>query len=206
MIDGHFKSYIDIFWNSLAKGLVRLGVSANTVTVCGLIFMLIVCAIYPLWAEPAALSVVILLIFAFDSLDGAVARVSNTCSSFGGYMDAIVDRYQEIAVYATLAYTHDVWPAAFFVTTASLMVSYTKARTAVEKQINNDKWPDLMERLERVVALCFGLFLTLFIELPQFWPLSFINTLLLLIGSLTYLTAIQRFFRARRLLEDSNYD
>ncbi|WP_028880454.1 CDP-alcohol phosphatidyltransferase family protein [Terasakiella pusilla] len=201
MIDGNFKSSIDKIWNFLAKSLVTTGVSANTVTFCGFLFMVIASALYPFWNNTAGFALVILVIFAFDSLDGAVARMSDSCTSFGGYMDAIVDRYQEIAVYAALAYTHDCWEAAFFVITGSLMVSYTKARTAVERPIENDNWPDLMERLERVLVLCAGLFLSAFITLPESWPFSYMTGLLTLMGALTYFTAFQRFFRAKKILE-----
>ncbi|MFT6951131.1 MAG: archaetidylinositol phosphate synthase [Paraglaciecola sp.] len=202
MIDGHFKTRLDRVWNYLARGIVKAGISANQVTLAGLIFMLLVCLVYPFWQNQVGFALVILFFFAFDSLDGAVARITNTCSDFGGYLDAMVDRYQEIAVYAALAYTHDCWPAAFFVISGSLLVSYAKARTAVEKPIHNDTWPDLMERMERILFLCVGLLLSSVLTVPDDWPVSYMTGLLLLIGVLTHFTAIQRFFRAKRILQE----
>lgn len=144
--------------------------------------------------------IAILIIFAFDSLDGAVARMTNTQSSFGGYLDAIIDRYQELFVCAALAYTHDLWIEAFILLSGSYLVSYTKARTAIEHPIDNVAWPDLMERLERVLALCAGLIAAPFIPWPESWSFSYLSTLLLTIGLLTHATAIQRFYRAKKLL------
>src|SRR5258705_9654641 len=36
--------------------------------------------------------------FAADSLDGAVARLRKQCTLAGSYLDAMVDRYQELVV------------------------------------------------------------------------------------------------------------
>ena len=203
MIDGHFKKNIDRFWNLLAQGFVKAGLSANQVTLAGLVSMLLACLAYPFWQNPVGFALVILFIFAFDSLDGAVARITDTCSTFGGYLDAMVDRYQELMVYGTLAYTHDCWPAAFFVMSGSLLVSYAKARTAIEIPIHNDTWPDLMERMERVLVLCTGLILTTVLSVPDNWPVSYMTILLLFIGFLTHFTAIQRFFRAKQMLQEN---
>ena len=90
MIDGHFKKRLDRVWNYLARAIVRVGISANQVTLAGLIFMLLVCLVYPFWQNQVGFALVILLFFAFDSLDGAVARITDTCSDFGGYLDAMV--------------------------------------------------------------------------------------------------------------------
>tara|TARA_A100000164_G_scaffold355423_1_gene364032 strand:+ start:797 stop:1426 length:630 start_codon:yes stop_codon:yes gene_type:complete len=201
MIDGFFKTKIDRFWDQLARGLVVLRLSPNQVTAIGLFGLLALCAYYAYAPfSPAIFGLSIAAFFAFDSLDGAVARLTNSSSKFGGYLDAIADRYQEVAVFAALAYVHDCWPAVFLATSGSLMVSYAKARTAIEIEIDNDKWPDLMERLERVVVLCLSLVLTSFISWPESWPVSFIAVVLYGMGLLAHITAIQRFFRARRLL------
>lgn len=204
MIDGYFKKNIDVIWNNFAKIPIKLGISANQITLLGLILMFLISVIYPFWQNTAVFGILILIIFAFDSLDGAVARMTGTCSSFGGYLDAIVDRYQEIFVYTALAFTHDSWPAAMFVISGSLLVSYTKARTAIEEPIENDNWPDLMERLERVLALCAGLIIAPLISWPATWPISYMSTLLIIIGVLTHITAVQRFLRAKQILDKTD--
>jgi archaetidylinositol phosphate synthase len=204
MIDGHIKDKLDKIWDILAKGPIALGISANQITVLGLLLMLIVSITYPFWQNSVGYGILILAIFAFDSLDGAVARMTDTSSHFGGYLDAVVDRYQEMFVFAALAYTHDIWLEAFVVLSGSMLVSYAKARTAIEQPIDNVAWPDLMERLERVLVLCAGLIVAPLIPWNETWPVTYFGALLLGIGVLTHLTAIQRFLRAKRLLNGKN--
>lgn len=157
--------------------------------------MALACLAYALWPHPAAFGLAIAAIFAFDSLDGAVARLTGLQSLYGGYLDAMVDRYQELMVLAALAYAHQCWAAAFFALSGSMLVSYAKARVAIERPIDNVKWPDLMERLERVMFLVAMLLLAALIPWSGFVPF-----MLVVLGLLTHGTAIQRFLRARRML------
>ena len=144
------------------------------------------------------------LSFAFDALDGAVARLTKTASKYGGYLDAVIDRYQELAIYLTIAYVNDYWVAGFLAITGSFLVSYNKARTAVEISIDNDKWPDLTERFERIILICTGLILDPVILLPDYLKYDFLFYMILLTGLLAHITAIQRFLRARKMLTNHN--
>jgi CDP-diacylglycerol--glycerol-3-phosphate 3-phosphatidyltransferase/archaetidylinositol phosphate synthase len=199
MIDGYFKDRLDRCWNRLAPALVALGFDANRVTWTGFGLSAAAAATYPLYREPGVFGVLILLTFAFDSLDGAVARHLDAGTLYGGYLDAMTDRWQEILAFAALGWVHG-WGGAFFAVTGALAVSYAKARCAVEMPIDNAAWPDLMERLERTLTLGFGLIAASFVP----WPASFrgdaVTALLLLLGALCHATAVQRFLRARRML------
>jgi len=201
MIDGHFKGNIDHFWNFLARGLVKLGLTPNQVTWGGLILIVFQCAIFPLHQNNFIFGLGLLLTFAMDALDGAVARITNTSSKYGGYLDAVVDRYQEMAVFLTLAWVYDWWAVSFLAITGSLLISYNKARTALEIPIDNAKWPDLLERMERVLILCFALMLDSFISLPEFLGESLLYATILILGVLTHFTAVQRFYRARDMIK-----
>lgn len=201
MIDGHFKGSINHFWNYLAKGLVRLGLTPNQITWGGLGLIVFQCAIYPLHENNFVFGLGLLFTFALDALDGAVARITNTSTKYGGYLDAVVDRYQEWAVYFVLAWVWDWWAVCFLAITGSLLISYNKARTAVEIPINNDKWPDLLERMERVVILCVALMLDPYVSLPDFLGGSLLFAVILMLGILTHLTAIQRFHRAGKMIQ-----
>ena len=58
-----------------------------------------------LWHRaPFWYAVTLAIAFSADSLDGAVARLRHESSAFGGYLDAVVDRYQEMIALAALAY------------------------------------------------------------------------------------------------------
>ena len=76
------------------------------------------------------------------------------CTRWGGYFDAMVDRYQELAVLAAIAAAQDMWGLALFAFSGGVLTSYAKARTAIEIPISNEAWPDFFERLERIIFLC----------------------------------------------------
>ena len=202
MIDGHFKGKIDLFWNRIAKILVTLKFSPNCISWTGLLLVLFSCLYYLFSGNNLVLGVMLSISFSFDSLDGAVARLTGRSSHYGGYLDAIIDRYQEIAIYLALAYMNGFWVVCFFAITGSLLVSYNKARVAVEIPINNDTWPDLTERLERIILICSGLILDRFIVIPGDGNFSLLYYTILAIAILSHMTAMQRFLRARKLLLD----
>lgn len=204
MIDGLFKHRIDRFWEALAKFLVVLGLTPNQVTWLGLIAVLANCVLYPLHQNNIAFGLLLGATFALDALDGAVARLTNSASRYGGYLDAVVDRYQEFAVYLTLAWVHGWWPSCFLALTGSLLISYNKARTAVEIPIDNNRWPDLLERMERVIILCAALALDPFITLPASLGGSLLHVVIVLLAMFTHLTAFQRFWRARAMLREAD--
>jgi phosphatidylglycerophosphate synthase len=200
MIDGYFKARIDIFWDRIGHHLAALNLTPNNITWAGLFLILVNCLLYVYHGSNFYFGLLLAFIFSLDALDGAVARVTKTTSKYGGYLDAVIDRYQELAIYFTIAYVNDYWLVCFLAITGSLLVSYNKARTAVEIQIDNDKWPDLTERLERIILICTGLILSPVILLPEYLKFDFLFYMILLIGLLAHITAVQRFFRARKKL------
>jgi phosphatidylglycerophosphate synthase len=202
MIDGLMKNHIDPLWERMATPLVRLGLSPNQVTAIGMVLVLMVSAAF-LWHRSfLVFGLTLIIAFAFDGLDGAVARRRNMCSLVGGYFDAMIDRYQELAVLAAIAYISDIWPLAMFAFAGSVFISYAKARTAIEIPVSNDGWPDFFERMERVIFLC-----ALLVAKGLTGPLGFGDIAWLipagigLFAILAHLTAIQRIIRAARMLK-----
>ena len=136
----------------VARGLLRLGVTPNMLTLTGMAFTAAAAVCYALgagsrfanpwgpddWANGYLLLAGALLILASacDMLDGAVARLGNRGTVFGAFLDSTLDRYSDFAVYAGIAIAY-AWtrPAnltfiflamlAFF---NSFMISYARAR------------------------------------------------------------------------------
>jgi archaetidylinositol phosphate synthase len=200
MLDGLKRDWAEPMWKALAKPLANAGFSPNQVTILGFVLILANCAAFYWHHSTLWFGIGLILSFAFDALDGAVARMRGMTSKFGGYLDGVIDRYQEIAVYAVIAWMTGWWAAAFFAMTGSLMVSYNKARTAIEIPIENHNWPDLLERFERIVILCVALVLDSFLVLPEMLGTRVLFLALLVIGVLSHITAVQRFFRAKSML------
>ena len=73
-----------------------------------------------------------------DGVDGDVARLKNMATRFGGFFDAVLDRYADVAILAGLAYwsvvfegrgsTGLVTVAGLLAIVGSFMISYTRAR------------------------------------------------------------------------------
>jgi phosphatidylglycerophosphate synthase len=81
----------------------------------------------------------------------------------------------------------------------AFMVSYAKARAAMEVPVSNQEWPDLMERGERSAVFLLGLLAG---AVAPWKPLGhdlFWWTLVAL-SVLVHATAIQRILRARRYI------
>jgi archaetidylinositol phosphate synthase len=201
MIDGLFKHRIDPFWNFLARGLARK-LTANQVTFLGLLLVAAAALAYLHHRSPLWFGLSLALAFSADSLDGAVARLRGETSHLGGYLDAMIDRYQEIVVLMALAIALDAWAPAFLACTGALLTSYAKARTALEVPVPNTGWPDLFERQERIIFLCalliFGPWLGGWMG---FGTTQVLGAGLWLLAALCHATAIQRMLRAARLLQ-----
>ncbi|WP_102223952.1 CDP-alcohol phosphatidyltransferase family protein [Acidimangrovimonas sediminis] len=89
MLDAALRRVIDPPLNMAGRALAKSGVSADSVTVCGLVLGLVSAAMialgWPLWALAP-----LLLSRLADGLDGAVARAAGK-TDLGGYFDIAAD-------------------------------------------------------------------------------------------------------------------
>ncbi|HWH24348.1 MAG TPA: CDP-alcohol phosphatidyltransferase family protein [Candidatus Limnocylindria bacterium] len=122
----------------LARGLGRLGLTPNVLTLIG--FGIAIVAGY-FAATQAWLVAGLLVAFGavFDLFDGAVARATGTTSRFGAFMDSTFDRAGEAVVYLGIAWglgARDIEGGvvggqvlAMLALAASFMVSYVRAKS-----------------------------------------------------------------------------
>ncbi|MEL7115605.1 MAG: CDP-alcohol phosphatidyltransferase family protein [Pseudomonadota bacterium] len=197
MIDGLMKDVIDPLWEKMAQPLVRAGLTPNQVTGIGLGLVAASAALYLLHQNALIFGLTLAVAFAFDALDGAVARQRQMMTKRGGYFDAMVDRYQELAVLAAIAWVHDLWALALLAFSGAMLTSYAKARTAIEIPIKNEAWPDAFERLERIIYLCVLLVLEGLFGWTWLMPFG-----LGLFALLCHGTALQRARRAAAMLRE----
>jgi CDP-diacylglycerol--glycerol-3-phosphate 3-phosphatidyltransferase len=141
--------------------LVRLGVTANGITVTGLI--LTCAAAIGLFGTGhlVAGAIVIALCTLLDLVDGAVARASDGGSSYGALVDAVSDRVADGVILGALVWwlvhTEPDNRFALFMLLAcmvlSQVVSYSKARA----DAGGLRTPGgLMERADRLVLILLG--------------------------------------------------
>ncbi|MBI4372528.1 MAG: CDP-alcohol phosphatidyltransferase family protein [Candidatus Omnitrophica bacterium] len=185
---------------TVARIFIRMGLSPNGITLLGLFLGLLTCLFF-LWnRNPILFGFLIVLWSLFDAVDGAAARLTHRVTKFGSYLDAVCDRIFEMAVILTVAQVTGHWALSFLLVTGSMMISYAKARAAMEISVSNDEWPDLMERTERGLIFVLGLILW------GFFPGSFFGRdlffwMLVGLNLAVYGTLIQRILRAKRLIE-----
>ena len=139
-----------------AKAAHNIGLTPNIVSLIGLALALFSAFVYavsqgqPLWI---LLATILLLASGFcDALDGVIARIYQQTSVFGGFLDSLLDRYADAAVYAGViigGLCNPVWGLAALV--GSMMVSYSRAR-AEAAEITMES-VGVAERAERMLIL-----------------------------------------------------
>ena len=132
--------------------------------------------------------VMIIVAGLFDTLDGALAKITNRMSAFGAFLDSITDRYSEAIILLGLLlfyYYHQGIQAVtevvliYVILVGSMMISYARARAGA-LHIQNEV--GVMARPERIILLAIGLLFRIELLLPVLWILA--------IG--TQFTALQR--------------
>ena len=176
----------------VASLFMRAGLSANALTLIGCLLNVGVGVIIATgnlsWGGLA-----LLLASAFDGLDGTLARLTGKATKFGAFLDSVLDRVSESAIFLGLAWYYMGQPGlveemlAYVSIVGSLLVSYTRARAegvGVECKVG------LFTRVERCAILIAGLVLKL--TTPMLW--------LMAIG--TVLTAIHRILHVYQQAKD----
>ena len=200
MLTTRYKLLLNRWLEPLARMVARSGVSPSAITLSALALGALACLWVLRTRAVAPFCLIITAVGCLDGLDGAVARVSGRVTKFGAYLDAVCDRAFEAMVAITAAALTGYWTLAMGVLAGSFLISYAKARAAMEVPVSNQEWPDLMERTERGVLFVAGLAAgTLLpwrpLERDSFWwTLAALNVLI-------YATVVQRVLRARRLIE-----
>jgi archaetidylinositol phosphate synthase len=191
LVDGHFQ---------LAAGAFnKAGFTPNTVTAVGFLLILVASLLYSTGLGTAWLifgAVLALLVGAYlDAVDGAIARRYHQISKMGGILDSVLDRVGEIALYAGLAIGSLIpgW-LALWALSASLMVSYVRARVDVEGV--KLKGVGLAERPERLLILLVATILAPFSSLSLEFGVSFV-------ALLSTVTIVERLYRTRVVLSGS---
>ena len=185
--------------DQVARGMLALGITPNMVTVMGPLVLTPVAVAW--YGGHQALGGWLLVAFgAFDLLDGAVARLGGKATSFGAFLDSVMDRYSDGVIFAgaylwLLHHTSgpqqtlylNLWALSLV---GTLLPSYVRARA--ETLIPLCK-VGFMERAERTVTMFIGaIFGNLHIAL---WILAIFGNLI----------AVERILYTREQLEPGSF-
>lgn len=159
----------------MARGLLRIGLTADAVTIIGTAGAVIAALILFPGGRLFAGTLVVWFFAHFDMLDGAMARERGGGTRFGAVLDATCDRIGDGAVFSGLA-----WWAAFgmqnpplvaatlICLVTSQVISYIKAR-AEASGLRGDG--GLIERPERLIIVLVGAGLSGLPVYPLPWAL-----------------------------------
>ncbi|MGQ0520106.1 MAG: CDP-alcohol phosphatidyltransferase family protein [Actinomycetota bacterium] len=192
MFDGRWRGGVDRVTDPVATTMRRTGLTADHLTALGLV--LGVATAVAIGSGRLGLGLALLLAAALlDLFDGPVAKAAGTAGPRGAFFDSVSDRVTDALVLGGigwyLAGEHGGRAALlpFAVLGSSALISYERAKA---ESLGYTAKGGLMERAERIMALCFGLLVSALL-VPVLWVML----------ALTLVTAVQRFFKVWRQAE-----
>jgi phosphatidylglycerophosphate synthase len=118
-----------------------------------------------------------------DMCDGILARVNGKATSFGAFLDSLLDRYSDASIFLSMAWylagrgDHTGAFLSIGTMVGALLVSYARARG---EGLGIDSQAGMMERPERIILLVFATLTGWLV--PVLWIMLF----------LTHATVLQR--------------
>lgn len=143
----------------VARGLLRIGVSPDAVTIAGTLGVVAGAAVFAARGQLLLALLVVGACALTDLLDGTMARLRGSSSRFGALLDSTMDRVADGAIFGALAYWYAAGGetptavAALICLVASQVISYVKAR-AQSLGIPCDV--GIAERAERLILVGVG--------------------------------------------------
>lgn len=103
MLDSNARKYVQPLLDAVARAAQRLGVSANAMTVGGMLVGVAAAGLVAL-GHPVAGFLVLWLSGLIDAADGTLARLTNSSSPLGAILDITFDRVVELSMITALAW------------------------------------------------------------------------------------------------------
>lgn len=195
MANRRLDPLIDRAFAPLGPALTKAGVTPNQLTMLGVVLSFAGAAVLASGRLRAGMAI-LAFTWLFDVLDGALAKYSGQVSRFGGFLDSVMDRYTEGAVFVAFAYYYAAAgnPLMAGVTVLALIgaaaVSY--ARSRAENEIDGKCDVGAGARLPRLVILA----ATTLAGFP--------SAGIVVVLALSHYTVLQRILYTRRMLAAEN--
>jgi archaetidylinositol phosphate synthase len=172
----------------------KAGLTPNAVSFIGIVLALFAALAYANGREILPLAAVLLLLSGYcDVLDGAIARICKKATPLGGFLDSLLDRYADSAVFIGIIVSglcHFLWGS--MALAGSLLVSYTRARA---ESINiKMESVGLAERAERILIIFFA-------SIAGYFWTEALEAGIILLAVLTNLTVVQRSVHVYKILK-----
>lgn len=197
MLSVHGRRPAAVVVEPVAKGLLKIGMTANATTAIGTALTMLTAMVLIPTDHLVAAAVLSLLFAAFDMVDGTMARLRGGGTAFGATLDASCDRLTDGALFGAIAcwmiYVADAAPVNVAVCLAVLVLSQTISYIKARGEAGGLKIVGgLIERPERLILGLGGIALEGF-GVPHAVEVSL---WILLVGSV--FTVVQRLIFAKR--------
>jgi CDP-diacylglycerol---glycerol-3-phosphate 3-phosphatidyltransferase len=186
MFDGKFRTPVDKAVKPMGNALRKTGLTPDHLTILGLLVG--IGAAVAIGAGYLRLGLLLVVLAALpDLLDGALAKASNSSSQRGAFFDSTVDRVTDafllggIAWYLASEESPHMALLPYAIMAVSSIISYQRAKA---ESLGIEAKGGLMERAERIIAICLGLLFPVLL-VPILWIMLVLTTI----------TAIQRFVK-----------
>ena len=186
MFDGTFRKPVDKAVKPIGNALRKTGLTPDHLTILGLLVG--IGAAVAIGSGRLRLGLLLVILAALpDLFDGALAKATDASSQRGAFFDSTVDRVTDafllggIAWYFASTESPYLTILPFAVMAVSSIISYERAKA---ESLGIEAKGGLMERAERIIALCVGLLFPVLL-IPILWIMLVLTTI----------TAIQRFLK-----------
>jgi len=195
------RTAVDPILTFFAQRFIRINPDVFTWT--SLIFALIAGLFFYLSTEPNEIiihyllygSLFVFLNGLFDAIDGKIARITQTASPRGDFLDHALDRYADVCIIGGIALS--AWcdtRIGVFAITGMLLTSYmgTQAQAVGLKRM----YAGLLGRADRIAILIIVpiiQYIMIYYHYPYLWNLSLIEWAMIYLAVVGNITAIQRF-------------
>ena len=210
MVLERYRTGWDAFLLPLARGMRVVGLTPNGVTLISLVFAVLAALALALARDPGSwlLAVgagLVALNAILDGLDGRLARLTNTSSKRGDYLDHVVDRYADLAILLGLTLSplaDDTW--GLFAIAGTFLTSYmgTQAQ-ALGLGRNYGGWLGRADRLVILIAVPALWWGAAKLGLAWPWSVTPLTLTLAYFAIVGNLTALQRFWSGWRALGEA---
>jgi CDP-diacylglycerol--glycerol-3-phosphate 3-phosphatidyltransferase len=157
MLNKYARHLATRLFTPVAAGLLRLGVSPDTVTTVGTIGVCVAALVF-FPRDQLFIGVVVIALFALsDAVDGIMARRQGRSAKWGAYLDSTLDRFADAAVFSGLILRYTLPDGDRLTAALSLLclvlgfgVSYARARA---EGLGMTASGGIAERADRLVAI-----------------------------------------------------
>lgn len=194
-----WKKTFEKIFRPIGRGIAKLPISPNSLTLIGLVIMLI--SGYYIIIHDLFLGVIFLVLSsAFDMFDGLVARIKGRVSDFGGVLDSMADRYEDGILLISLIYGGFIdllW--GLIALLGFLLVSYSRAKG----EILGIKMSGvgILERAERLLIIMLAIIITIIYPSLMIVGFSILNITIIILAIVAHISVLQRVIYIKRQIE-----